>query len=144
MARNGIIVEPSGRTVFYAGQAPKPLDTVVLKGKPAPQHPASSPAVVSAGGDVATRPATSSHSAGSAKSAARVWTVQVASFETLDEAQTLELSLCQRGYDARIVGSNRPPFTVQVGAYPSSDSAMIVARHLSSRELTVFVTQAER
>ena len=138
-----MIVEPSGRTVFYAGPAPKPLDTVVLKSKPSPQHPASSSSVVSEGGDVATRPATPPRPAGGTKSATRMWTVQVASFETLDEAQALELSLCQRGYDARIVGSNRPPFTVQVGAYPTSDSAMIVARHLSSRELTVFVTQAK-
>jgi cell division septation protein DedD len=71
-----------------------------------------------------------------------MWAVQVASYETLDQAQTLEQTLCEKGYAARIIGTNKP-FTVQVGAYPSSDSAMIVARRLSSRELTVFVTQAK-
>ena len=71
-----------------------------------------------------------------------LWTVQVASYETIDQAQTLQQTLCQKGYNTRIVGSTRP-FTVQVGAYLSSDSAMVVARHLSSRELTVFVTQAK-
>lgn len=143
---NGMVVEPTGQTIFYAGHSPKLFDSGSKSPSPHPASPSTvaSATVASAGGDVTARPATPPRLASGAKTAVRVWTVQVASYETLDDAQALETSLCQRGYDARIVGSGRAPFTVQVGAYPSSDSAMVVARHLSSPALTVFVTQAKR
>jgi cell division septation protein DedD len=141
---NGMVVQPTGQTIFYAGRAPKLFDSGSQASKAPAPHPASSSTVASAGGEVAARPATPPHPTSSTKSGVRVWTVQVASYETLDDAQALETSLCNRGYDARITGSGRAPFTVQVGAYPSSDSAMVVARHLSSPEFTVFVTQAKR
>jgi cell division protein FtsN len=72
----------------------------------------------------------------------RAWTVQVASYETLDEAQAMQQILCGRGYAARVLGAVRP-YDVRVGHYPTSDSALAVARHLRSRQLTVFVTPAE-
>ena len=69
----------------------------------------------------------------------RFWTVQVAAYETLDEALAMQEMLCARGYEARILGAGRP-YDVRVGRYPTSDSALAVARHLMSRQLTVFVT----
>jgi cell division protein FtsN len=72
----------------------------------------------------------------------RPWTVQVASYETLDEAQAMQATLCGRGYQARIVGAVRP-YDVRVGRYPTSQAAMAVARRLTSRQLTVFVAPAE-
>jgi cell division protein FtsN len=102
-------------------------------------------AVASAGGEVAPKapapaatPATKS-SAGSY----RQWTVQVATYETFDQAQSLQQSLCQRGYDARVVGVNRP-YSVRVGHFASSQDALVVARRLRSSELTVFVTPDQR
>jgi cell division protein FtsN len=73
---------------------------------------------------------------------ARSWTVQVAAYETFDEAQALQGMLCGRGYEARILGAVRP-YDVRVGRFPTSDSALAIARRLSSRHLTVFVTPSE-
>lgn len=102
-------------------------------------------AVASAGGEVAPRgstPATTSASKGAAGSY-RQWTVQVATYETFDQAQSLQQSLCQRGYDARVVGVNRP-YSVRVGHFASSQDALVVARRLRSSDLTVFVTPDQR
>jgi hypothetical protein len=140
-AKNGVLVAP-GQTVFYAGPVPKTVDTAGSKSKTMP-----APVVTRAAGDVVTHPTSTptstSHSTTTAARSTRIWTVQVASFEALDQAQELEQKLCDKGYPARIIGSSRP-FTVRVGAYPTSDSAMVVARHLSSPEYTVFVTLAKR
>lgn len=144
---NGVVVS-SGQTVFYAGPAPKGIDSATAaahKNTGQAASPAPSSAVAHSGGNVAAHsspPTTVPHPVHTTGKKARAWTVQVASFEALDQAETLQQTLCQKGYDARIVGSSRP-FTVQVGAFPSSDSAMVVARHLSSREYTVFVTLAK-
>ena len=137
-AKNGVLVG-SGQTVFYAGPAPKGVDSASAKAKPAPVFTPAAGNVVNHPA-AATHTVTPTHATRPSGKTAPVWTVQVASYETIDQAQTLEQTLCQKGYAARIVGTNKP-FTVQVGAYPSSDSAMVVARRLSSRELTVFVTQ---
>lgn len=135
-SKNGVLVTP-GQTVFYAGASPKGVDS----GGSKPKTP-SAAVVSSAGGDVVSHPSTTTHPTPVAtKTTRRAWTVQVASYETIDQAQALEQTLCQKGYNARIVGTSKP-FSVQVGAYPSSDSAMVVARRLSTRELTVFVTLA--
>jgi cell division septation protein DedD len=72
----------------------------------------------------------------------RSWTVQVASYETFDEAQAMQEILCGRGYEARILGAVRP-YDVRVGRFPTSDSALVVARRLGTRHLTVFVTPSD-
>lgn len=74
--------------------------------------------------------------------AGRSWTVQVASYETFDQAQAMQAALCGRGYEARIIGAVRP-YTVRVGHYATSDSALAIARRLTNPHLTVFVTPAE-
>jgi cell division protein FtsN len=106
-------------------------------------------AVTSAGGDIAAKgsppviaPSTAPSTKGSAGSY-RQWTVQVATYETFDQAQSLQQSLCQRGYDARVVGVNRP-YSVRVGHFASSQDALVVARRLRSPDLTVFVTPDQR
>jgi cell division protein FtsN len=102
-------------------------------------------AVTSAGGDVAAKgspPVTAPSKKGSAGSY-KQWTVQVATYETFDQAQSLQQSLCQRGYDARVVGVNRP-YSVRVGHFASSRDALVVARRLRSSDLTVFVTPDQR
>jgi cell division protein FtsN len=68
--------------------------------------------------------------------------VQVASFETLSDAQSMQQSLCGHGYEARVVGAARP-YVVRVGRFSTSQDALVAARRLSTPKLTVFVTQAE-
>ena len=136
-------------TLFYnnGGAVLSPKDT---GGRPAPsstQGGSTSTATVRvrAAGDVAAGAGTTT--AGSSKkrtasTRSRVWTVQVASYETLDGAMAMQANLCSRGYEARIRGAVRP-FEVRVGRYASSDSALRIARRLTTRQLTVFVTPAE-
>jgi cell division protein FtsN len=138
-----------GHTVFYA-VAPQvtPGDTGARAGPSPPRITPTRPATVKthASGDVATSNSTHSVARPTAKRPAtrhsRPWTVQVASYETLDEAQAMQAALCSRGYEARIVGAVRP-YDVRVGRYPTSQAAMAVARRLTSRQLTVFVAPAE-
>ena len=66
----------------------------------------------------------------------------MASYETFDEALAMQATLCNRGYAARILGAVRP-YSVRVGRYAVNDSALAVARKLTTRTLTVFVTPAE-
>jgi cell division septation protein DedD len=98
-----------------------------------------------AAGDIAgagSSPKTSGAAAHALPRRVRAWTVQVASYETFDEALAMQANLCARGYDARIRGSVRP-YSVRVGRFTSSDSALALARRLTTRNLTVFVTPAE-
>lgn len=104
--------------------------------------------VAAAGGDVAGKSSASSTASPPSKSATPAkqsaspyqhWSVQVASYETVEQAQTLQQSLCQRGFDARVVGASRP-YSVRVGRFATSHDALVVARRLRSPGLTVFVT----
>ncbi len=134
-------------SVFYNGGAVvSPADTGSRPARSSTQSGSTSATTVRthAGGDVA---GTGSAATGSSKTHAatrrpRVWTVQVASYETFDEALAMQASLCSRGYQARIRGAVRP-FEVRVGRYANSDSALRIARRLTTRQLTVFVTPAE-
>jgi cell division protein FtsN len=88
---------------------------------------------VSSAGDVAGKPNAKAHQ----------WTVQVASFESLQDAQSMQQSLCEHGFEARVVGVARP-YVVRVGRFSTSQDALVAARRLTAPKLTVFVTQAER
>ncbi|GEM_PF-5698012 len=108
--------------------------------------PAAAPGrVIASAGDIAGK--SDSKSDGKAAlnggTKTRQWTVQVASFESLQDAQSMQQSLCGHGYDARIVGVARP-YVVRVGRFATSQDALVAARRLSTPKLTVFVTQAER
>jgi cell division protein FtsN len=146
-------------TLFYnnGGAVLSPRDTGGRPARSSTQGGSTSTATVRvrAAGDVAAGAGTTTAgtttagttTAGSSKkrtasSRSRVWTVQVASYETLDEAMAMQANLCSRGYEARIRGAVRP-FEVRVGRYASSDSALRIARRLTTRQLTVFVTPAE-
>ena len=88
---------------------------------------------VSSAGDVAGKPNAKAHQ----------WTIQVASFESLQDAQSMQQSLCEHGFEARVVGVARP-YVVRVGRFSTSQDALVAARRLTTPKLTVFVTQAER
>ncbi len=97
--------------------------------------------VIASPGDIAGRSGNTPRANAGAN--ARQWTVQVASFESLLDAQSMQQSLCGHGYEARIVGAARP-YVVRVGRFSTSQDALVTARRLSTPKLTVFVTQAER
>jgi cell division protein FtsN len=132
-----------------AGQAPTPAAVSC----PVPSAVAETIApgrvsVAAAAGDVASKPsgpsapstlAKGGTAAKASSSPYQQWSVQVASYETLLQAQTLQQSLCQRGFDARVVGASRP-YSVRVGRFATSRDALVVARRLRSPGLTVFVT----
>jgi len=139
-------VATNGHTIFYVGNVRAPVvDTGDRHRDSAARTRAGTGAVKSrATGEVISASAASGKRAGTKHAAARhrrLWTVQVAAYETFDEAQTMQAELCQRGYQARILGAVRP-YDVRVGRYPTSDSAMAIARRLGGH-LTVFVTPAE-
>jgi cell division protein FtsN len=99
----------------------------------AAQRTTSGRVSVSSAGDVAGKPSAKAHQ----------WTVQVASFESLQDAQSMQQSLCGHGFEARVVGVARP-YVVRVGRFSTSQDALVAARRLTTPKLTVFVTQAER
>jgi sporulation related protein len=70
------------------------------------------------------------------------WTVQVASFEDPGAADRRRRELCAQGYDARIIGTQRP-YSVRIGAFASEQAALTVARRLQTSVASVFVTQTE-
>jgi cell division protein FtsN len=110
-----------------------PVPVTCVAPAAAVQHVAPGRVTVASAGDVAGKP----------NAKARQWTVQVASFENLQDAQSMQQSLCGHGFEARVVGVARP-YVVRVGRYSTSQDALVAARHLTTPKLTVFVTQAER
>ena len=134
-------------TVFYNGGAVvSPADTGGRPARSSTQSGSTSGTTVRthAAGDVAGTgsPAARSSKTHTASQRPRVWTVQVASYETFDEAVAMQANLCSRGYRSPHQGAVRP-FEVRVGRYARSDSALRIARRLTTRQLTVFVTPAE-
>jgi len=77
-----------------------------------------------------------------ASSGPRKYTVQVAAYDTRDAAVTLQRSLISRGLEARVVGTTKP-FRVRVGYYDTRAKADAAAQQLKSKQLTVYVTEAE-
>jgi len=77
-----------------------------------------------------------------APSGPRKYTVQVAAYDTRDAAVTLQRSLISRGLEARVVGTTKP-FRVRVGYYDTRAKADAAAQQLKSKQLTVYVTEAE-
>ena len=132
------------RTVFYASRAAAPAVDTGGRLASSTVKKASTVRTRSAGDITAVRAGSASakHLPPRARTAVRrrrVWTVQVAAYETLDEALALQELLCGRGFEARVLGAGRP-YDVRVGRFATSDSALAMARRLTSRQLTVFVT----
>ena len=71
------------------------------------------------------------------------WTVQVAAFQTRDEAEQLVRQLAGRGIEARVAGTVRP-FRVRVGRHATRTAAVAALRTLRGRGLEGFVTETER
>jgi cell division protein FtsN len=68
--------------------------------------------------------------------------VQVAAYDTRDQAESMRQTLSAKGVTARIVGTVKP-FRVRVGRFGSRSEAEAVAKSLRAKQLPVYVTEAE-
>ena len=74
--------------------------------------------------------------------AAHRYTVQVAAYSTRKAAESMRARLLAGGYDARVVGSQKP-YRVRVGRYATREAADKAAVAMRAKKMTVFVTEAE-
>jgi cell division protein FtsN len=70
------------------------------------------------------------------------YTVQVGAYPTRDAAESLRKSLAARGYSARIYGTTKP-YRVRVGYYDTRAQADAAAQQMKSKQIAVYVTEAE-
>lgn len=72
------------------------------------------------------------------------FTIQVAAFRTLPQAEAMRQALVKAGYNAYVSPSQGPDgarYRVRVGTYPTRDDAQAAARRLAAeRRVTTFVT----
>jgi hypothetical protein len=87
---------------------------------------------------------TSSQAAGQAPSSgvARVYSVQVAAYDTHAAADTLAKRLTGRGYEARVVGDGKP-YRVRVGRYPTREGAAQALREIGKWNVRGVIVEAE-
>jgi hypothetical protein len=97
-----------------------------------PPAPTSSPAPAS------------STAAGGVPSGAMAWSVQIAAFDTAEEAATFAAEIRTRGYETRVDGT-APPFRVRFGYYATrgAASAAMEAYKLNERS-DAFLAQVRR
>lgn len=120
--------------------APPPAPAAVVAAAPSPP-PASSTTKRTTTKTTATTTAAAPPPA-HVPSGPRKYTVQVAAYDTRDAAVTLQRSLIARGLEARVVGTTKP-FRVRVGYYDTRAKADAAAQQMKSKQLTVYVTEAE-
>jgi cell division septation protein DedD len=72
----------------------------------------------------------------------RSWSVQVAAYNTQEEAQGLVKKLGDRGFDVRI--TNERPFRVRIGRYARRSDAVDMVAKLAVAKITAIVVEAER
>jgi cell division septation protein DedD len=72
----------------------------------------------------------------------RSWSVQVAAYNTPEEAQGLVKKLGDRGFDVRI--TNERPFRVRIGRYARRSDAVDMVGKLASAKITAIVVEAEK
>jgi len=77
-----------------------------------------------------------------ASSGKRMWTVQVAAYNSKATADALVKTLKDKGYDARTYGTIAP-FRVRIGRYDTRAKAESAAEKMNAKKITGFVTEAE-
>lgn len=70
------------------------------------------------------------------------WSVQVAAYNTKEEAQGLAKKLGDRGFDVRI--TNERPFRVRIGRYARRTEAVDMVAKLAGTKITAIVVEAEK
>jgi hypothetical protein len=75
---------------------------------------------------------------------ALVWSVQIAAFQTPDEAATFAAEMREKGYDTRVDGS-APPFRIRFGRFPTRAAAAAAMEEYRRKERAdAFLTQVPR
>ena len=118
---------------------PSPQATTTTAAAP-PPPPAPAPAPPPAPAPASSRPKTTAKPP--ASSARAQYTVQVAAYDTRDQAESMVKTLAAKSVTARIVGTAKP-FRVRVGRFGSRSEADAVAKSLRAKQLPVYVTEAE-
>lgn len=77
-----------------------------------------------------------------AETKGRIWSVQVAAYNSREEAQGLAKKLGDRGFDARI--TNEKPFRVRIGRYARRAEAGDMVAKLAGAKITAIVVEAEK
>jgi cell division protein FtsN len=70
------------------------------------------------------------------------WSVQVAAFNSREEAQGLAKKLGDRGFDVRI--TNEKPFRVRIGRYARRTEAIDMVAKLAGAKIVAIVVEAEQ
>ena len=79
-----------------------------------------------------------------APSGALVWSVQIAAFQTSDEARRFAAEMRERGYDTRVDGTTAP-FRVRFGRYPTRAAASTAMEDYKAKERSdAFLAQVPR
>jgi cell division septation protein DedD len=122
MAKAVAAEKKKGKTATTKKEPPTPAETSEA---PAPQAKVS-PAAATAAQDVK----------------GRSWSVQVAAYNTPDEAQGLLKRLGDRGFDVRV--TNERPFRVRIGRYTKRSDAVDMVAKLAGAKITAIVVETEK
>lgn len=99
---------------------------------------ATSPSVVKPKPPIQTEPEVKSATASS--SARRTYSVQVAAYNRKAQAEKLASSLSNRGYAARVDGTEAP-FRVRIGRYASASDAEVALKEIKSKKMAGIVVR---
>jgi cell division septation protein DedD len=97
-------------------------------------------AATGAAGDTA---GAATRNAGTPTQPRQEYSIQVAAYDTREAAEALAKRLSTRGYNVRVIGTNKP-FRVRVGRYPTRDRAAEVVRQMAQVNVKGVIIEAER
>lgn len=112
---------------------PAPLGTVPAPGAPAVAAPAA-PVVATTPAPPAPAPANAPNAGG--------WTVQLAAYQVLADAERLSAKMRTRGYDVRVTSER--PYRVRIGRFATRAEALALVEKLTALQITAIVMEAER
>ena len=84
---------------------------------------------------IVSRPAATS-------SSGQAWSVQVAAYNVISQADAMVARLKTNGYEARVDGT-AAPYRVRIGRYATQGQASAVQRSLKAKKIEGFVVQAD-
>lgn len=70
------------------------------------------------------------------------WTVQLAAYQVLGDAERLSAKMTARGYDVRVTADR--PYRVRIGRFATRAEAVAIVEKLQALQITAIVTEAEK
>ena len=74
--------------------------------------------------------------------AAGTWTVQLAAYQVLGDAERLRAKMTARGYEVRVTADR--PYRVRIGRFATRAEAVAIVAKLQALQITAIVTEAEK